>query len=397
LAGARNSLHRSCLLLSFQPEKRSHGLDVHFEARGKRGYRLKLVYNKPEADPPKEPAPQPETTPSDLESPNDVHHVHHVHRGNGINDLSGERCGERWEDDELPNVHPSNEGEHWGEHVDGELFGNVHPNVHPVNDSQQRANEHGEHGEHISEPSGQTKKGRALTVTRLVPDQPSQPSHRHQANEINGLDGDGCGDGLLFHDSGTVTAHAPDSAVSYDLRQEMGRIAGISAAGTLAGGIGTLAGLLGIGRGRRERRANGELVSLHPHHAAKLSKINRLKKAIAFKRVSDFREGAKGYQLANRPFAMADHPTSHPEKFPRPSKPFGCDPHLAGQPPSFTRKGLARTRRPAVTPTYRRRADPRVAPGRSQREDAGMWGCPIWPVSKPPTSTRNVYKVLRRR
>lgn len=50
-----------------------------------------------------------------------------------------------------------------------------------------------------------TRQGRQLTIARQVPDQPSQPSHRHQTNEINGLEGDGLCDGLDFGEFRTVT------------------------------------------------------------------------------------------------------------------------------------------------------------------------------------------------
>src|SRR5262249_55847571 len=37
---------------------------------------------------------------------------------------------------------------------------------------------------------GRTRKGRKLTVARKAPNQPSQPSHRHQTKEINALESD---------------------------------------------------------------------------------------------------------------------------------------------------------------------------------------------------------------
>ena len=135
-------------LKELAPNLRGLGLDVRFEARGKNGYRLKLVYIKPETD-----KPQPETTPSAPEVPNDVHQVHQVHRANELNDLGGEHVGEHVGNGKAPNVHPTGAGPAGGERLNGELFGNVHPNVHPVNAYKQKPNAHGEHGERYPEAS----------------------------------------------------------------------------------------------------------------------------------------------------------------------------------------------------------------------------------------------------
>jgi hypothetical protein len=138
-------------LKELAPNLRRLGLDVSYEARGKRGYRLKLIYTPPTTKAPPQP---PQTDPSVREVPNDVHHVHHVHRTNGDNDLGGEHVGEHVGNGTAPNVHPSGNGATataGGEHLDGELFGNVHPNVHPANGCKQMPSEQGEHGEHYSE------------------------------------------------------------------------------------------------------------------------------------------------------------------------------------------------------------------------------------------------------
>jgi hypothetical protein len=135
-------------LKELAPNLRRIGLDVHSEARGKRGYKLKLIYTPP---PPK--GPPPDT--SVREVPKDVHHVHHVHRDNRVNDLGGEHMGEHVGNGTAPNVHPTRNGATaptaGGEHIDGELFPNVHPNVHPANDCKQRQSERGEQGEHYPE------------------------------------------------------------------------------------------------------------------------------------------------------------------------------------------------------------------------------------------------------
>jgi hypothetical protein len=139
-------------LKELAPNLRRLGLDVRSEARGKRGYKLKLVYTP---QPPKDP-PQPDTDPSIQEVPNDVHHVHHAHRANKVNGLGGEHRGEHWGNGAASNVHPTSNGVMsatvGGEHLNGELFGNVHPDVHHVTACEQRASECGEHGEHYSEP-----------------------------------------------------------------------------------------------------------------------------------------------------------------------------------------------------------------------------------------------------
>lgn len=142
-------------LKELAPNLRRLGLDVIYEARGKRGYRLKLVYTLP---PPKDP-PQPTTDPSGRDFPTDVHHVHHVHPANRTNDLGGEHRGEHVKNGVASNVHPTGNGAAGGEHLDGELFGNVHPNVHPVNGCEQRASVQGEHGVLQSEtPESTTRK-----------------------------------------------------------------------------------------------------------------------------------------------------------------------------------------------------------------------------------------------
>jgi energy-coupling factor transporter ATP-binding protein EcfA2 len=59
-----------------------------------------------------------------------------------------------------------------------------------------------------------TRRGRQLTLGRQVRGQPSQPSHRHQTNEINNLECDGLRDGSLFSEKETVTqtaTHSPQS------------------------------------------------------------------------------------------------------------------------------------------------------------------------------------------
>jgi len=57
-----------------------------------------------------------------------------------------------------------------------------------------------------------TRKGRSLTITRLVPERQSRPSHRHQANEINDLENDGCRDSLENCEVETVTTASDDDA-----------------------------------------------------------------------------------------------------------------------------------------------------------------------------------------
>jgi hypothetical protein len=150
-------------LKELAPNLRRLGLDVRSEARGKRGYKLKLVYTP---QPPKD-SPQPDTDPSVQEVPNDVHHVHHVHPTNEVNDLGGEHLGEHVGNETAPNVHPTGNGATaptaGGEHLNGELFGNVHPNVHPVNAYKQRPSEQGEHGERHSETPESTGR-RRLTI-----------------------------------------------------------------------------------------------------------------------------------------------------------------------------------------------------------------------------------------
>jgi len=52
---------------------------------------------------------------------------------------------------------------------------------------------------------GHTRKGSSITLGRKVGDQPSQPSHHHESNEISGLGRDGVRDGLDFSELPTVT------------------------------------------------------------------------------------------------------------------------------------------------------------------------------------------------